>query len=184
MAKGKDKSFVISKLKDEDVIVKDTTDEDTTDEDIEESFFPKSEGQWLYDVGFKQNVSAPTSIHGAVVSIEDANSEFLRALPSSWNNIALIMRKKTDDTIFQVKVIPQLDDKDLEQLDQDNLKCNDQEIKWNRNEDAGYRSKDNTRRTVPVETSDVLVVQDNALILQDGFGYDWSYIAQDEPTGV
>ncbi|GKE65596.1 hypothetical protein Tco_1519757 [Tanacetum coccineum] len=37
----------------------------------------------------------------------------------------------------------------------------------NVNRDAGYRSKDNTRRTVPVETSDALVVQDNALIIQD-----------------
>ncbi|GKF87891.1 hypothetical protein Tco_0258768 [Tanacetum coccineum] len=52
----------------------------------------------------------------------------------------------------------------------------------NRNRDAGYRSRDNTRRTVPVETSDALVVQDNALIVQDGLGYDLSYIAQDEPT--
>ncbi|GJV43112.1 hypothetical protein Tco_1427648 [Tanacetum coccineum] len=52
----------------------------------------------------------------------------------------------------------------------------------NRNGDAGYRSRDNTRRTIPVETSDALVVQDNALIVQDGLGYDWSYIAQDEPT--
>ncbi|GJQ98450.1 hypothetical protein Tco_0009589 [Tanacetum coccineum] len=52
----------------------------------------------------------------------------------------------------------------------------------NLNGDAGYRSRDNTRRTVPVETSDALVVQDNALIMQDGLGYDWSYIAQDEPT--
>ncbi|GJT11035.1 hypothetical protein Tco_0858077 [Tanacetum coccineum] len=52
----------------------------------------------------------------------------------------------------------------------------------NLNGDAGYRSRDNTRRTVPVETSDALVVQDNALIVQDGLGYDWSYIAQDEPT--
>ncbi|GJV79980.1 ribonuclease H-like domain-containing protein [Tanacetum coccineum] len=34
----------------------------------------------------------------------------------------------------------------------------------NRNRDAGYRSKDNTRRIVPVETSDALVIQDNALI--------------------
>ncbi|GJS61638.1 ribonuclease H-like domain-containing protein [Tanacetum coccineum] len=51
-----------------------------------------------------------------------------------------------------------------------------------KNRDAGYRSRDNTRRTVPVETSDALVVQDNALIVQDGLGYDWSYIAQDEPT--
>ncbi|GKE23610.1 ribonuclease H-like domain-containing protein, partial [Tanacetum coccineum] len=52
----------------------------------------------------------------------------------------------------------------------------------NNNGDAGYRRRDNTRRTVLVETSDALVVQDNALIVQDGLGYDWSYIAQDKPT--
>ncbi|GKC69068.1 reverse transcriptase domain-containing protein [Tanacetum coccineum] len=42
----------------------------------------------------------------------------------------------------------------------------------NRNGDAGYRSKDKTRGTVPVETSNALVVEDNALIVQDGLGYD------------
>nr|GFB94260.1 hypothetical protein [Tanacetum cinerariifolium] len=31
-------------------------------------------------------------VHGATGSNEDANQKFLRALPSSWNNIALIMR--------------------------------------------------------------------------------------------
>ncbi|GKE99763.1 putative ribonuclease H-like domain-containing protein [Tanacetum coccineum] len=34
----------------------------------------------------------------------------------------------------------------------------------NKNGDAGYRSRDNTRRTIIVETSNALVVQDNALI--------------------
>ncbi|GKG11691.1 hypothetical protein Tco_0345928, partial [Tanacetum coccineum] len=33
----------------------------------------------------------------------------------------------------------------------------------NRNGDAGYRSRDNTRRTVPMETFDALVVHDNVL---------------------
>ncbi|GJU50930.1 putative ribonuclease H-like domain-containing protein [Tanacetum coccineum] len=60
--------------------------------------------------------------------------------------------------------------------------CKAPRNQWNRNRDAGYRSRNNTRRTVPVETSNALVVQDNALIVQDGLGYDWSYIAQDEPT--
>ncbi|GJX12846.1 hypothetical protein Tco_0204604 [Tanacetum coccineum] len=50
------------------------------------------------------------------------------------------------------------------------------------NRDVWYRSRDNTRRTVPVETSDALVILDNSLIIQDGLGYDWSYVAQDEPT--
>ncbi|GJX32846.1 putative ribonuclease H-like domain-containing protein [Tanacetum coccineum] len=106
---------------------------------------------------------------------------------------------------------PQLDDEDLEQIDHDDLEemdlkwqvamlsmrvecfnchrrghfareCRAPRNQGNMNGDAGYRSRDNTRRTVPVETSDALVVQDNALIVQDGLGYDWSYIAQDEPT--
>ncbi|GJV84165.1 hypothetical protein Tco_1524063 [Tanacetum coccineum] len=39
-------------------------------------------------------------IHGEVISQEDANLKLLRSLPSAWNNIALIMRKKSDlDTL-------------------------------------------------------------------------------------
>ncbi|GJW69786.1 hypothetical protein Tco_0126703 [Tanacetum coccineum] len=101
---------------------------------------------------------------------------------------------------------PQLHDEDLEQINQDNLE--EMDIKWQLamlsirvliklrlnaltvieeailpgNVDAGYRSRDNTRSTVPVETYDALVIQDNAFDVQDGLGYDWSYIAQDEPT--
>ncbi|GJV00155.1 hypothetical protein Tco_1329425 [Tanacetum coccineum] len=41
-----------------------------------------------------QKFISQLEIHGAVVSNEDANQKFLRALPSSWNNIALIMRNK------------------------------------------------------------------------------------------
>ncbi|GJX57569.1 hypothetical protein Tco_0287466 [Tanacetum coccineum] len=124
--------------------------------------------------------------------------KFLRALPSSWNNVALIMRNKTgiddldiDDLYNNLKVFeadikinsPQLDDEDLEQIDHDDLE--EMDLKWqvamlsmrvkrfykktkkklifNGKEPVGYRSRDNTRRTVPVETSDALVVQDNDL---------------------
>ncbi|GKA93920.1 hypothetical protein Tco_0815906, partial [Tanacetum coccineum] len=39
-------------------------------------------------------------IHGEVISQEDANLKLLRSLPSEWNNIALIMRNKSDlDTL-------------------------------------------------------------------------------------
>nr|GEV69325.1 hypothetical protein [Tanacetum cinerariifolium] len=41
---------------------------------------------------------------------------------------------------------------------------------------------DNNKRAIPVESSDALVIHDNALIVQDGLRYDWSYIAQEEPT--
>ncbi|GJT57206.1 ribonuclease H-like domain-containing protein [Tanacetum coccineum] len=224
-----------------------------------------------------QKLISLLEVHGADVSNKDANQKFLRALPSSWNNVALIMRNKAgiddldiDDLynhlkVFEVDIkgcsgsssnsqnvaflsakdtsssnesnIPQLDDEDLEQIDHDDLEEID--LKWqvpmlsmrvkrfykmtgrkfifngkeligfdktkvecfncyrrghfardckaprnqgNRNRDAGYRSRDKTKTTVPVETSDALVVQDNALIVQDGLRYDWSYIAQDEPT--
>ncbi|GJX69392.1 putative ribonuclease H-like domain-containing protein [Tanacetum coccineum] len=195
-----------------------------------------------------QKLISLLEVHGADVPNEDANQKFLRALPSSWNNVALFMRNKdgiddldiddlynnlkvfeadikghnsqgqasslyTDDLMFSFFAnqsnSPQLDDEDLEQIDHDDLEemdlklqvamlyvrvkrfykktgrkliLNGKEPVGNRNGDAGYKSRDNTRRTVPVETSDALVVQDNALIMQDGLGYDWSYIAQDEPT--
>ncbi|GKE11704.1 ribonuclease H-like domain-containing protein, partial [Tanacetum coccineum] len=184
-------------------------------------------------------------VHGAAVFNEDANQKFLRALPSSWNNVALIMRNKDEDTSCSnevniangVSTASGHNDEDLEQIDHDDLE--EMDLKWqvamlsmrvkrfykktgrklifkgkepigfdktevecfnchrrghfarecraprnqgNKNGDAGYMSRDNTRRTVPVETSDALVVQDNALIVQDGLGYDWSYIAQVELT--
>ncbi|GJX99690.1 hypothetical protein Tco_0356709 [Tanacetum coccineum] len=185
-----------------------------------------------------QKLISLLEVHGAAVSNEDANQKFLRALPSSWNNVALIMRNKDgiddldiDDLYNNLKVFeadikgssgsssnsqnvaflsaedtsssnevntanglnsPQLDDEDLEQINHDDLE--EMDLKWQvamlsmrvkrfykkirkkrlffqwqrtcRNEDTGYRSRDNTSRTVPVETSDALVVRDNALIGQ------------------
>ncbi|GJX78937.1 hypothetical protein Tco_0327086 [Tanacetum coccineum] len=42
-----------------------------------------------------QKLISQLEVHGATVSNKDANKKFLRALPSSWNNVALIMRNKT-----------------------------------------------------------------------------------------
>ncbi|GJX51930.1 hypothetical protein Tco_0280299 [Tanacetum coccineum] len=196
-----------------------------------------------------------------VVSNEDANQKFLRALPSSWNNIALIMRNKegideldiddlynnlkvfkadikgssgsfsnsqnmaflsTEDTnsINEVSTIngvstaaghssqgqassslytndlmfsffidqssgPQLDDEDLDQLDQDNLEEID--IKWQvdmLSMRVKYFYKKTKRKLIfnGKEPVGFDKAKDNALIVQDGLGYDWSYIAQDEST--
>ncbi|GKB61244.1 hypothetical protein Tco_0917430, partial [Tanacetum coccineum] len=41
-----------------------------------------------------QKLISQLEVHGAAISNEDANQKFLRALPLSWNNIALIMRNK------------------------------------------------------------------------------------------
>ncbi|GKC65326.1 ribonuclease H-like domain-containing protein [Tanacetum coccineum] len=221
-----------------------------------------------------QKLISLLEVHGATISKEDANQKLLRALPSSWNNVALIMRNKAgiddldiDDLYNNKKVFeadikgsfgsssnsqnvaflsakdtsisnessgPQLDDEDLEQIDHDDLE--EKDLKWqvamlsmrfkqfykktrrklifngkepvgfdktkvecfnchrrghfarerkatrnqgNKNGDERYSSRDNTRRTVPVETSDVLVVQDNALI-----GLIQSQISSKDKTGL
>ncbi|GKE86595.1 hypothetical protein Tco_1560337, partial [Tanacetum coccineum] len=50
-------------------------------------------------IGFKILISQ-LEIHGEVISEEDANLNLLRSLPLAWNNIALIMRSKSDlDTL-------------------------------------------------------------------------------------
>ncbi|GJR84329.1 ribonuclease H-like domain-containing protein [Tanacetum coccineum] len=149
-----------------------------------------------------QKLISLLEVHGAAVSNEDANQKFLRALPSSWNNVALIMRNKTEDTnsinevntangVFiaschnsqgQVSSSTLLHERCFDKTKVECFNCHRRghfarecratRNQGNRNGDAGYRSRDNTRRTVPVETSDALVVQDNALIMQDGLGYE------------
>nr|GEW13498.1 Ty3/gypsy retrotransposon protein [Tanacetum cinerariifolium] len=72
-----------------------------------------------------------------------------------------------------------LDNEDLEQIDTDDLKETD--LKWRGHfareckapRNQGNRSRDNTRRVVPVET------HANALFVTDGMGYDWSYQAEE-----
>ncbi|GJS84911.1 hypothetical protein Tco_0751452 [Tanacetum coccineum] len=47
-----------------------------------------------------QKLISQLEIHGEVISQEDENLTLLRSLPSAWNNIALIMRNKSDlDTL-------------------------------------------------------------------------------------
>ncbi|GJZ04598.1 ribonuclease H-like domain-containing protein, partial [Tanacetum coccineum] len=167
-----------------------------------------------------QKLLSLLEVHGATVSNEDANKIFLRTLPSSWNNIALIMRNKEgideldiDDLYNNLKVFeadikvghsspgqaslsPYTDDLMVKQFykktgrklnfngkepvgfDKTKVECFNyhrrghfaRECRAPRNQgnmtgDARYRSRDNNRRTVPVETSNALVVQDNALIV-------------------
>ncbi|GKE54634.1 hypothetical protein Tco_1489790, partial [Tanacetum coccineum] len=165
-----------------------------------------------------QKLISQLEVHGAAVPNEDANQKFLRALPSSWNNVALIMRNKDgiddldiDDLYNNLKVfefdikgssgsssnsqnVAFLSAEDTNNIDEVNtvngvfiaashssqeqassslyindlMECRATRNQGNMNGDERYRSNDNTRRTVPVETSDALVVQDNALIVQDG----------------
>ncbi|GJQ96737.1 ribonuclease H-like domain-containing protein [Tanacetum coccineum] len=49
-----------------------------------------------------QSLLSQLEIHGAGVSTKDANQKFLRALPSSWSQLSLVMRTKpgVDSLIF------------------------------------------------------------------------------------
>ncbi|GKC68884.1 hypothetical protein Tco_1114767 [Tanacetum coccineum] len=64
-----------------------------------------------------QKLISQLEIHGEVISHEDANLKLLRSLPSTWNNIALIMRNKTN-----------LDELSMDDL-YNNLKVYEAEIK-------------------------------------------------------
>ncbi|GJT85903.1 ribonuclease H-like domain-containing protein [Tanacetum coccineum] len=159
-----------------------------------------------------QKLISLLEVHGAAVSNEDANQKFLRALPSSWNNVALIMRNKAG-----------IDDLDIDDL-YNNLKVlkadikgssgsssNSQNMAFLSAEDTSSSNEVNTANGVSTAsghnsqgqasslsyTDDLMFLffanqssgpqlecccSGNALIVQDGLGYDWSYIAQEEPT--
>ncbi|GJZ42944.1 ribonuclease H-like domain-containing protein [Tanacetum coccineum] len=78
-----------------------------------------------------QNLISQLEIHGEVISQEDANLKLLRSLPSAWNNIALIMRNKSDlDTLSMDDLYDnlKLDNEDLEQINADDLE--EINLKW------------------------------------------------------
>ncbi|GJZ20346.1 putative ribonuclease H-like domain-containing protein [Tanacetum coccineum] len=157
---------------------------------------------WLYDEvqgldkaydRFQKLISL-LEVHGATVSNEDANQKFLRALPSSWNNLAYqsvpldhLQTTKKCGLFSADKTLPASNSHNwmIENLEQIDLMIWKNELLNGTGFDkirflnALTERINNTRRTVPVETSDALVVQDNALIVQDGLR---RYIAQYEPT--
>nr|GEV40167.1 hypothetical protein [Tanacetum cinerariifolium] len=103
-----------------------------------------------------QKLIIQLEIHGEVISQEDANMKLLRNLPLAWNNIALIMRNKSDLDILSMDDLYNnlkdqastgsyadnvmfsffsnqsnallLDNKDLEQINTDDLEEID--LKW------------------------------------------------------
>ncbi|GJR48510.1 hypothetical protein Tco_1316613 [Tanacetum coccineum] len=64
-----------------------------------------------------QKLISQLEVHDAPISKEDINQKFLRSLPSSWNQIALIMRNK-----------PDIDEIDIDDL-YNNLRVYEDELK-------------------------------------------------------
>ncbi|GJW24920.1 hypothetical protein Tco_0038731 [Tanacetum coccineum] len=148
----------------------------------------------------KNKLISQLEVHGAPISKEDINQKFLRSLPSSWNQIALIMRNKPDideididDLYNNLRVYvdelksPQLENEDFQQMDGDDLE--ELDLRWQvamltmrvkkSGRSQGRRSYGkNGRHNVPTNES-----SSQALVAQDGLGgYDWRNDFEVEPV--
>ncbi|GJU45436.1 hypothetical protein Tco_1202702 [Tanacetum coccineum] len=120
-------------------------------------------------------------------SSNSQNVAFLSAEDTSSSNEINTANGVSTSNNFDIKDLEQIDHDDLEEMDlkwqvamlsirvKRFYKKTGRKLIFNGKEPVGFdktRSRDNTRRSVPVETSDALVVQDNALIVQDALGYN------------
>ncbi|GJV76616.1 hypothetical protein Tco_1508200, partial [Tanacetum coccineum] len=93
-----------------------------------------------------QKLISQLEVHGAPISKEDINQKFLRSLPSSWNQIALIMRNK-----------PDIDEIDIDDL-YNNLRVYEDELKRSlgsnsASQNLAFLSSENTGDTNEVSTA-------------------------------
>ncbi|GKA95126.1 putative ribonuclease H-like domain-containing protein [Tanacetum coccineum] len=107
---------------------------------------------WLYDKVrtrlclFCHHQIGQLEVHGAPISKEDINQKFLRSLPPSWNQIALIMRNK-----------PDIDEIDIDDL-YNNLRVYEDEMKrssssTSTSQNLAFLSSENTSSTNEVSTA-------------------------------
>nr|GEV55370.1 retrovirus-related Pol polyprotein from transposon TNT 1-94 [Tanacetum cinerariifolium] len=137
-------------------------------EAIKSRFYGNDESKKMQKYLLKQQFK---EIHGAGFSQEDANQKFLRSLPSSWSQVALIMRTK-----------PGLDTLSFDDLYK-NLRVFERDVKGghdfhedqkvsqeDRKRDGGYngnKARDNSQRPASLDDS-------KALVTIDGEAIDWS----------
>ncbi|GKA14384.1 hypothetical protein Tco_0694030 [Tanacetum coccineum] len=93
-----------------------------------------------------QKLISQLEVYGAPISKEDINQKFLRNLPPSWNQIALIMRNKPD--------IDKIDTDDL----YNNLRVYEDEMKrssssTSTSQNLAFHSSENTSSTNEVSTA-------------------------------
>ncbi|GJU23465.1 putative ribonuclease H-like domain-containing protein [Tanacetum coccineum] len=100
-----------------------------------------------------QKLISQLEVHGAPISKEDINQKFLRSLPPSWNQIALIMRNK-----------PDIDEIDIDDL-YNNLRVYEDEMKrslssTSTSQNLAFLSSENTSSTneVSIASGDFRVV--------------------------
>ncbi|GJY38062.1 ribonuclease H-like domain-containing protein [Tanacetum coccineum] len=135
-----------------------------------------------------QSLQSQLEIHGAGVSTEDANQKFLRSLPSSWSQVAMIsMRLKKFYKKTGRKL--QFDAKEPIGFDKTKVECFNCHKTWHFARDCrskgnqdigrrdagntGYKAKDNRRRPGKQENP-------KALLTLDGYGVDRTCHAKDK----
>ncbi|GKA20175.1 hypothetical protein Tco_0700164 [Tanacetum coccineum] len=96
--------------------------------------------------GNEESKKIQLEVHGALISKEDINQKFLRSLPPSWNQIALIMRNK-----------PNIDEIDIDDL-YNNLRVYEDETKrsscsTSTSQNMAFLSSENTSSTNEVSTA-------------------------------
>ncbi|GJW34153.1 hypothetical protein Tco_0054185 [Tanacetum coccineum] len=87
-----------------------------------------------------QKLISQLEVHGAPISKEDINQKFLRSLPSSWNQIAFIMRNK-----------PGIDEIDIDDLYNNLMKRSSSSTSNSQN--LAFLSSENTNSTNKVSTA-------------------------------
>ncbi|GJS42044.1 ribonuclease H-like domain-containing protein [Tanacetum coccineum] len=93
-----------------------------------------------------QKLISQLEVHGAPISKKDINQKFVRSLPPSWNQIALIMRNKSD-----------IDEIDIDDL-YNNLRVYEDEMKrssssTSTSQNLAFLSSENTSSTNEVSTA-------------------------------
>ncbi|GJY73302.1 hypothetical protein Tco_0477733 [Tanacetum coccineum] len=156
--------------------------------------------------------SSLLEVHGAAVSNEDTNQKFLRALPSSWNNVALIMRNKDgiydldiDDLYSNLKVFEaDIKGSSRSSLNSQNVTFLSAEDTSSSNESNSPQLDDEDLEQIDHDDLEEMDLKWQVAMLSirvkrfykktrrklifngkepiDGLGYDWSYVAQDKPT--
>ncbi|GJT82542.1 putative ribonuclease H-like domain-containing protein [Tanacetum coccineum] len=155
-----------------------------------------------------QKLISQLEIHGEVISQEDVNLKLLRSLPLAWNNIALIMRNKSDlDTISMDDLYNNLKVYEADIKIQSSSSSNSQNVAYVSSENTSStneavntthevecynchrrghfareckapRNQGNRNGDAPRRIVPIETPA-NALVIQDGIGgYDWSYQAE------
>ncbi|GJZ16301.1 putative ribonuclease H-like domain-containing protein [Tanacetum coccineum] len=102
-----------------------------------------------------QKLISQLEIHGEVISQEDANLKLLRSLPLAWNNIALIMRNKSDlDTMSMDDLYNNLKVYEAEIKSQSSSSSNSQNVAFVSSENTSSTNEAvNTAHDVPAASS-------------------------------